>query len=55
MLITTTAINYFMPTNVLINNNTDMFLLRRLVGCLVGQLDEMVELIEELLAGGVNL
>ena len=35
--------------------NTDMFLLRRLVGCRIGQLDEMVKLIQQLLAGGVDL
>ena len=32
-----------------------MFLLRRLVGCLIRQLDQMVELIEQFLAGGVDL
>lgn len=35
--------------------NTDMFLLRRLVGRRIGQLDEMVKLIQQLLAGGVDL
>ena len=35
--------------------NTYMFLLRRLIGCRIGQLDEMVKLIQQLLAGGVDL
>ena len=34
---------------------THMFLLRRLVWCLISQLDQMVELIEEFFAGGVDL
>lgn len=32
-----------------------MFLLRRLVGCLICQLYQMVELIQEFFAGGVDL
>ena len=35
--------------------DTHMFLLRRLVGCLICQLYQMVELIQEFFAGGVDL
>ena len=45
----------FVRHPLIVINNTDMFLLWRLIRWLICQLHEMVQLIEELLAGGVDL
>ena len=45
----------FVRHPLIVINNTDMFLLWRLIRWLICQLHEMVQLIQELLAGGVDL